>query len=416
MRRFALLLVLASLALPALAFDKVTVDQLQQAVAAAQGKRDKEVAEQLAGLELTERLSTARYERLKAGLPGDQSRLALLALADASAFLDLPAAEVTRVAAPDSATQGRIVSLAADFVVATVPRMPNFFATRTTTRFQDMKVSQLMTANSGETTIYMPNQGFHFVDRIISIVSYRNGREVVEAPGAKKPGSSVSYSTGLASWGVFGPLLGVVMTDVLRGKIGWGHWEQGPTGTLAVFRYAVAEDRSNFTVRFCCFRSDNGEMREYEAVPAYHGEIAIDPASGAVLRLVLKTDPQPTLLQGLPMERADVLVEYGPVEIGGRTYICPVESISISKADALVFHGNTFYVDKKGNPDDWVGNKKKHTETVSEPKVTAINDVVFENYHEFRGDVRILPEDSAEQNGDAPASAPATAPETHPKQ
>jgi hypothetical protein len=215
----------------------------------------------------------------------------------------------------------------------------------------------------------------------------------------------------LTSWGVFGPLLGLVMADVMKGKIGWGHWEQGTAGPLAVFRYAVAEDRSNYTVRYCCFRAGKGEMRQFEAVPAYHGELAIDPESGAIYRLVLKTDLQPEL----PMQRIDVVVDYGPVEIGGMTYICPVESTSISRAEAQVFHGNWFYVDRHDKPDPG-STKVKHTETVSQPKVTAINDVIFENYHQFRAEMRILPEESAEPDGNAPAPVPPPTTKTPPTQ
>jgi hypothetical protein len=405
MRKSALLLLLAALALPALGANRVTVEQLEKTVAAAQGRPDREVAQSLGNLELTERLSRARLERLRADLHGEKARLALLALADASAFLDLPAADIPPGAAPDSTTQGQIISRAEDFVIATVSKMPDFFATRTTTRFQDMKVFSLF----GD-PIFIENQSFQFIDRLITPVTYRNGREVLEAPGAKRRGSSVTSTTGLTTWGVFGPLLGVVMADILKGKVGWGHWEQGPAGLLAVFRYTVPEDRSNYTVRYCCFRSGQGEMREFEAIPAYHGEIAIDPASGAVLRLVLKTDLQPEL----PMERADVLVEYGPVEIGGRTYICPVTSTSISRAETVVLHGSQFYADKKTKPDGDAGDPANRTEAMSGPKLNAINDVVFENYHRFRGEVTIVPAEGAEPGGSEPAFVPAPSPKKRP--
>jgi len=388
-----LLLALVSLALPAFATTPVTVEQLEQALAASKAWPDKEAALRLTTMELTERLSKARYEHLKTAVPGEKTQLALLALADASAFLNLPAADTLKLPAPDQAAQGRIVSKAADFVMATIPKMPDFYASRTITRFQDLKVSYGM-----DEPVVVANEGFHFVDRVGATVTYRNGREVVEPPAGKKPGSSVTSSTGLINWGVFGPLLGLVMTDVMKGKIGWGHWEQGPTGPMAVFRYAVAEDRSTYTIRYCCFRAETGEMRQFEAAPAYHGELAIDPATGAIYRLVLKTDLQPEL----PMEKIDVVVDYGPVEIGGKTYVCPVESTSISRAEAQIFHGNWFYVDRKGKPDT-AGLKKKHTETVSQPIVTAINDVVFENYHQFRAEMRILPEESAEPDSNAPA-------------
>lgn len=405
-RGVAFLLVLISLALPAVAATPVTVEQLEQTLAASKSWPDKEGALRLTTMELTERLSKARYEQLKSELPGEKTQLALLALADASAFLSLPAADTLHLPVPDNAAQGRIVSKAADFVMATVPKMPDFYASRTTTRFQDLKILY----EFGEPVI-VTDRGFHFVDKASATVTYRNGREVVEPPAGKKPGSTVVSTSGLTSWGVFGPLLGVVMADILKGKIGWGHWERGPTGPLAVFRYSVAEGKSNYTVRYCCFRAEHDEMRQFEAVPAYHGELAIDPATGAIYRLLLKTDLQPEL----PMERSDLVVDYGPVEIGGKTYICPLESTSISRAEAQMFHGNWIYVDKHSKPDSGT-NKIKHSETASQPKITAINDVVFENYHQFRAEMRILPEESAEPDGSVPAPVPPPMPKPPPTQ
>ena len=75
----------------------------------------------------------------------------------------------------------------------------------------------------------------------------------------------------------------------------------------------------------------------------------------------------------------------------------------------MEFHGYTFYVNKKGKPDP-NGNKLGHSEALNLPKVTAINDVVFEDYHQFRGEMRILPADSADQDGTAPAPGAAAPP------
>ena len=255
-KALAWLLVLAIVAFPAFASERVTVQQLAQAVADLHGKADREVAQRLTVLELTERLTRQRFEQMKAALPGDKSRQALLALTDASAFLDLPVADTLHDPAPDSATQGQIVSRAADFVVATISRMPDFFASRTTTRFQDSEVSEAAKSASVKGyggSFISSDGGFFLKDKNTDTVTFRNGREVAESVTKKKSGSSVTVSSGLANWGIFGPLLGVVMADVMRGKIGWGHWEQGPQGKLAVFRYAVPKDRSNYTVRYCCF-------------------------------------------------------------------------------------------------------------------------------------------------------------------
>jgi len=382
-----LLLVVAASATGVAAQDspvRVSVDQLQLVLTGLKGQSDRDVAGQIGALGLTERLSAVRLQRLNADLPGDKSRQALLAVADASAFLDLPAGDVLQTPQPDAATQGRILSQATDFVVATVTKMPDFLASRATTRFTDVELTRLSgtpamavpgDAVTVTTTITFGN-GFHFnfVDRHTTGVVYRDGKEVTGTGEGKKARAIAPGDSGLSSWGVFGPLLGLVMSDVLKGKIGWGHWEAGPTGALAVFRYAVAAEKSGYSVNYCCFEESDPAKRTYSAIAGYHGEIAVDPESGAVMRLVVKTELAPTLA----IVRADVAVEYIPVEIGGKSFICPVKSIAISKA-----------IDRL--PASMVWNDSKTGIPAYLPRVTAINDAVFENYHQFRSEVRLLP-------------------------
>src|SRR5580658_6442884 len=100
MRKLALLWLLAGVALPAVAARNITVEQLEQVLAAVHGKADAKVAQQLSGLELTERLSAARLSRWEADLPGPESRQSLVLLADVAAFLDPPAAEIPATPAP----------------------------------------------------------------------------------------------------------------------------------------------------------------------------------------------------------------------------------------------------------------------------------------------------------------------------
>src|ERR1035441_4617403 len=111
MKRFASIFVVLMLALPAWAAKRVTVDQLEQILTASRYNPDAEVARHLSDLELTERLSSTRIARWKAILPGDKAQAALVALADASEFLDPPAAEIPATAPPDLAAQRRILAL-----------------------------------------------------------------------------------------------------------------------------------------------------------------------------------------------------------------------------------------------------------------------------------------------------------------
>jgi len=287
------------------------------------------------------------------------------------------------------------MSLADDFVLAAIPKLPNFLATRTTTRFRDMKLAYVF-----QVPTFEANQSFQFIDRTSASVLYRDGEEVVETERNKNAKGPAPIQAGY-SWGEFGPLLGSVMADVLKGKMGWGHWEQGVSGPIAVFRYAVAEGKSHRTVRYCCVMAGDGAMQEFKTRPPYHGEIAVDPKSGTVLRLAV----QPDLKPNNEISRSDVVVEYGPVDIGGRSYICPTRSLSITTARVVVSKGIRYS-----------GNIAYYEDIVGTPTVTSINDVVFGNYHQFRSEMRILPETSSEHDGAKPADAPVSPPRTPPTQ
>jgi hypothetical protein len=97
------------------------------------------------------------------------------------------------------------------------------------------------------------------------------------------------------------------------------------------------------------------------------------------------------------------------VDIGGRSYICPIRSISITTASFVVSRGIKYS-----------GGQAFYDDIVGTPKVTSINDVAFRNYHQFRSEMRILPEDSAgpdvDKDGNKPSDAPANPQKTPPSQ
>jgi len=181
-RKALVALALAAISLPGLATTKVSVQQLEQTVGGilGRGDRDGDAAQRLTELELTERLSKARYAKLSSDLPGDKARQALLALADNSAFLNLPDEDILKTPRPDVATEGKIVSRAADFAVETVSKMPSFYASRTTTRFQDMKVTYPVNQ-----PVIVAHQGFHFLDKSGATVLFRDGHEVEKRTRAR---------------------------------------------------------------------------------------------------------------------------------------------------------------------------------------------------------------------------------------
>ncbi len=393
MRKLALFCLLAQVALPAIAAKRVSVDQLQRLVASYHAKSDSKVAQRLYGLELTERLSAVRLATLEATLPGPESRRSLVALADQAAFLDPPLAEILPAPPPDIDAQRRIMARVVDYVTGTMRQLPNLFATRDTIRFEDSPAVQLDLGQDNVSGTFTPWQPLHPVSRSSATVLYRDGQEVLDAD-ASHAGTGSPSTPGLTTKGEFGPILATVLGDAPQGNMAWSHWEQGPAGPEAVFRFVVPRHDSHYQVEFCCI--DNSVFRQYSG---YHGQIAVDPATGTILRLTLLAD----LARSDPVAKADIMVEYAPVELGQRTYICPVKSVSILLAPVQL-QGATGVTGRAGGiaqrPMD-----VQSRDTQSAPMQTMLNEVVFDHFHLFRAEAHVL---TAENPSTAPPAAVAS--------
>jgi len=390
MRRLFSLFLLAGFALPAFAAKdapvaKVTVAQLEQALATAHDRPDAEVVQQLSGMELTERLSTAKLTHLKANLPGSKAQEALVILADSAAFLNPPAGEIPADAAPDPAAATQMLTGIVNYVNSTVRQLPNLMAVRDTIGFEDKPQEDVQGLTGIETVASMP---LHSVSRSSVTVTYRDRQEVVDEK-ALKHGPKIG---GLEVKGEFGPILSRVVADALQGKITWGRWEQGAGGKVAVFHYTVPNEKSHYLVQFCCFidgfNSDGiPNMRVFSENAAYHGEIAFDPASGAVLRIAMEAE----MPAGELVTKAAMLVEYGPMEIAGKNYVCPTKSVSILMAHTGQQSGMI-------SKEHYKGSAK-----------TYLNDVAFGQYRRFGSETRILAGgdgDSSQPRGPSSADAP----------
>ena len=370
MRRFLYLLAAAAVAQSAFAAQSISVEELERKLVQLKGKSDGAAANEISGMQLTERASSARLERWENELHGDRTRDALIALVDASAFLKLPAADFSPAPPPDHETETQIMARAVERLKTVFSVLPNFYATRGTTHFEDtlpgiqtqaMPSTNLGKRGAGVVDNYSSMSTYepiHRTARFDVTISYRDGTEVVEPP----KGKVAEVAAGLTTSGEFGPILEVVVGDARRGKVVWDHWEQGPTGTLAVFRFSVPEPESHFFVRL-----PNGSNVD-TLHPGYHGEIAIDPESGDIFRVMEVADMQP------PQDRvqAQLLVEYAPVALGDRSYVCPVRGVAIIKMPT---------------------SADRALQRADAPALqTYLNDEAFTQYHLFRADTRIVTE------------------------
>lgn len=358
---------------------RITAAQLSQMLQQARGEKDSSVARQLSTLQLTERPDTATLALWQSESQGKQTRLALAGLADASAFLDPPPSGILSLTQPDRRELRQIFLRASDYVKQSVPRLPDFYALRTTTYFVETpprapnwpgfcKSPKRPALGTGCFTIgaanpYPGQPGIGLVRLTgegTETITYLHGAELLDSPQAD-PLSPLEFLD-LVTSGEFGPLLTVVLDDALHGEVTWGLWEQGANGPLAVVRYRVPQTSSHYTVDYS-FPLNHSSVQS-----AYHGEIAIDAATGTIWRITVIDEPDP---QRQDLSTA-VMLEYGPVTIGGISYICPIRGVAWSKAPVFTRH--------KGK-------------AVQLPFTqTQLDEFRFTGYHRFRGDVQILPE------------------------
>jgi VWFA-related protein len=325
----------------------VTVAQLTEIVGRAKGKGDGKVAHAIEHLQLAERLSSPKLAMLSAELPGTKSKTALMAVVDASVFLDPPPDETPADTAPDLAEQTQMMARVVDYLKKMIPKLPDFYARRFTTSFEEVLTPK------DDKDIHKRG-ALHSAGNFRATVYYRGGKEIVQEEGTQEHG--------LITRGTFGPILRTVILDAAHSATTqWGRWEAGPNGSIAVFRFQVPQTESHYEI------AESGVLGMMDPT-AYHGAIGIDPNSGTILRLVLEADPA----LGSSIQSSDIMVEYGEVAIGGKAYICPVRSVSYAV-------GAPYVLTTLDVPTSWNG------------KAARLNDVVFDNYHVFRSDVRIVP-------------------------
>lgn len=371
MRRWTIVVTLAFAALPCWAAKRVSVEQLERTLAALVHRTDAETARQIGILEPAERISGATLERLTRQYgKGPLTSVALQLLADRSSFLDLPPSELPAVPPPNTAAQRRQLEAAETFAAETLPRLPNLFATRTIYSFDD----SLQEVKKGG---WLEEAGLHLVETSKAEVSVRS--EQGNLPAVSRPSSQ---QDGLVTWGEFGSALLLILSDSAHGTTAWSHWEQSEGGLVSVFHYDVPQSASHYEIgapsdqvrhlggsgRWMGYGGDLSNDRSAPQMvvirPGYHGSLWIDPGSGTILRISLIADVKGSS----NLEHAAILVDYGPVRIAGKTFVCPVRSLALSDAPANV------KTTLNGATTEW------------------LNENLFTNYHLFHASSQIVGE------------------------
>jgi len=357
MKQVGLLLVLTLATMPSWGAKKVTVAELKDTlITMHQAKKsDAEVAGVLKQLELSEELTRSTMNSVVADLPGPLSTEQIYVLEASSANLAPPPSDIPGTAAPDAAAQKAMLDKAADYVSKTYSALPGLAATKTTVRFQDNTEAAPQSGglHSGATdatvgsSFSSSHEFVHYINSTDIHVASEHGAEKLPAEKDKTP------------WGVNrmialqmpDPSLGTVFPEAqAAGDIKFVRWETVNGIQSAVFSFTVPKKKTHFPINVCCFPNvdqagmvtmpspsgissgasrargnfqTNTDWSEYKATAPYHGELFIDPASGAVIRMITMAD----LKASEVVHRVDERIDYGPVTIGGKMLMVPLRTI-----------------------------------------------------------------------------------------
>jgi len=307
---------------------------------------DQTTAQRLSSVQLDERLSDLRLAHLLAKHrlgPKAEQQLQLLAVT--SVFEAPPSADLPASPPPDQATQRRILASVRAYLTTVLGQLPDFIAIRKTDAFATAPPWD-------ETPPVKPQTELHFTGERRIEVTYRSGHEVSSVAN-----NATAASGTFTTWGEFGPILATVLGDSSQGTVVWSRWEYGTDGKLlAVFHYAIPKAASHDLIDLCC-------SLWFHGTPAYHGDLLIDPASGAVLQLTLEAE----FGADAAVRESRMAVRYGAVDIDGKTYICPLRGVAVG-----VIH------DDQLEKIDGLGLER------------FINVVQFNDYHKFGSTARIL--------------------------
>ncbi|HEY6490828.1 MAG: hypothetical protein WCC26_10950 [Terracidiphilus sp.] len=371
MKRFArfLLLVAVVPTLLSASLRKMTVAQLQDVLAGLHNARksDEQIADALKLIDLTEELTPTAMNSMVDLVKGPLSTEQMYVLEARSAMLAPPDTDLPKAASPDSAAQQAMLAKAQDYAAKTYPELPRLTATRLVARFQDgVETIQTyggnhvkITKDSTDPLWEQTSQYVRLKNTHIDTVEIDNG---IEKPGAKD-------TTPWGRNGLVNSMLPFLPMNLLTGEAvassnpKFLRWEMINGLQAAVFAFSVDKKNSHYAINYCCFPdtssvssalyggngtkgggpspvggnlsaspfaspAGNGnfsyvsDWNPFKAASGYHGELFVDPDSGAVLRTIVEARFKASDF----VHNEDIRVDYAPMSIGRKTRYAPVRS------------------------------------------------------------------------------------------
>jgi hypothetical protein len=324
---------------------------------------DREIADELKGVELTTRLPADAIPILSKQDFGSMTMGRLKALVAQSADLPAPKeAIITEDAPPDEATRKDMLDRMTSFASAYVNGLPRFMCLETTRYFSS---GLLVKPSKAKSRNRKGPDAWNLIQKITEEVRYHDGAEEYRTKFIDDQPSTMALADvqGSFSRGEFGTILNETFDPKSQARFDWNHWETVQGKRMAVWSVRVSREHSRYIV--CCISLGTvtvGGVRRPQRkswAAAYSGLLYSDPETGAIRRFAFRNVDIP---EGYNLDDGRTLLDFEKVTLNARQVWLP--------RHALHYTRQAFYRNK--------------------------NEIEFTDFHSFEADsVIAFPKDDA---------------------
>lgn len=286
---------------------KMSVSQLKSVLRSSirLNHPDRQVADYIRKVQLTERLTQRDVEELVGEGLGPRAADALRQLVAATASLPPPVREPAPVKPaplppPPKEEQERIIREARELALNYTKRLPDFICLQVTRRYIDPSGLEM----------------FQLMDTIAERLSYFEQKEdykLISINGKWTEGDRWKLG-GATSSGEFGTMLKEIFEPATEAEFQWERWGKLRGRICHVYSFRVRQPKSKWHISW---------QRQLEIVPGYRGLVYIDRDVPMVLRITMEAVDIPP---DFPIQEARSMLDYDFVDIAGNQYLLPLRS------------------------------------------------------------------------------------------
>jgi hypothetical protein len=292
---------------------------------------DKDIAEALKKIQLTEKLEPNTVSQLMSLGAGPRTSAALRELASASANLpapppppvstatfitSAPKPQTTMLTVPDSVEREKILDAVRDYALNYTANLPNFICTQVTRRQED----PTGTGNSYRSVDKIQEQLTYYEHQENYKIMAVNG-QLVENKDRRKMGGAMSE-------GEFGSMMYEIFDPATAAEFEWTRFGKLDGVIMNVFSYRIPQERSHYSI----LHNDTNRI-----ISGYHGLIFARKDSNAIIKITLECD---TIPASFPVQDVKEELSYGVVKISDLEFVVPIKWESHSR-DGRILAYNT---------------------------------------------------------------------------